>query len=537
METGLLTILTILVAVLATLLILRHIREHREAQALSQMANSDAAQLLHMAGGRDYTEVSARLFDLLRDVCGCNKIIYLVRRNAYLEVNQSHGVTLPEEWNFSLPCTADLIALLTQSSTPGDVDDLSAVLPEGTGSQLRSLGAELYLPLIARGRLHGIYFLAGNGLIRSTRFRLVLASIAQNVSSAGHIRLIEAERSRLRRLVREMESGDRQPVARRSETGLLKLVRHRNSETLVERIIDEVGRDIGLDRYVFLYRQNGDGNPVKMLKRKSGGMDISPEKESLDRLMSRLAPDKLEEVASLPTAEPDGSPLISSLKQAGLKYAAEFPLSAAQSGLLVFDSDRYPDEVVSLLRGHGRAAAELMANAESFAEVEALSYTDGLTGLANQRYFKKRLDEEIGRAGRYGRSLGLIIFDLDELKSVNDSYGHQAGDSIIEQMGTTLKNTTRAIDVVARYGGDEFCIIMPESDEAICTRFMERLQRKVASTKFQLTQLGKEIHCTISLGGAVFPDHGDTPEKLIYAADMALLRAKEGGRDQYRLSS
>jgi len=189
------------------------------------------------------------------------------------------------------------------------------------------------------------------------------------------------------------------------------------------------------------------------------------------------------------------------------------------------------------LARHRVSAADLMVNAESFEEVESLSYTDNLTGLANQRYFVRRLDEEIDRARRYSRSLGLIIFDIDELKGINDRYGHQAGDQVLRQMGVTLGNSIRSIDVVARYGGDEFCIIMPESDRATCARFMQRLQKKIESSRFRLNQIEREVTCTVSLGGAIFPDNAENAEQLIYTADMALLKAKESGRNQSFVSS
>lgn len=321
----------------------------------------------------------------------------------------------------------------------------------------------------------------------------------------------------------------------RASGNLFKLIRHRNSETLVGKLINEVRKDLDLEQYAYFYPPKDAAGPVLVHWGSAGNPTITPEPEILHKFLTRLEPDTIGEVAVIGQAHLSLAPLAESLQQAGLKYVTSFPLANGRSGLLAWNSTQSPQQVLIKLRQHRLPAAELMANAESFEEVESLSYTDGLTGLANQRYFIKRLKEEIDRARRYDRSMALIIFDLDELKSINDRFGHQAGDRVITQMGAVLKQSIRAIDVVARYGGDEFCIIMPESGRATCLRFMRRLQLQIASCEIELDRQQGVITCTVSQGGAVFPDNAADADQLIYAADMALLKAKEAGRDQFFL--
>ena len=171
-------------------------------------------------------------------------------------------------------------------------------------------------------------------------------------------------------------------------------------------------------------------------------------------------------------------------------------------------------------------------NLKQFKKIEELSYTDSLTSLYNYRYFHKRLIEETLRAKRFNRTLGLVMFDIDGFKTYNDSYGHQAGDRVLRQLGGLLLTTTRSIDIASRYGGEEFCIIMPEADSNECLKFMERLRRVIAHHPFKDEFLAFDHHITISVGGAIFPSDAKTVDKLIYCADMALLRAKNAGKNK-----
>jgi diguanylate cyclase (GGDEF)-like protein len=164
--------------------------------------------------------------------------------------------------------------------------------------------------------------------------------------------------------------------------------------------------------------------------------------------------------------------------------------------------------------------------------IEELSYTDSMTGLYNYRYFYKRLTEEVFRAKRFSRKLALVIFDIDDFKVYNDTYGHQAGDFVLKQLGELLSLTVRSIDVVSRYGGEEFCVIMPESDRDECFKFMERLRKAIMNYSFKDENLKHEHNITVSLGGAIYPHDAHTVDRTIYCADMALLKAKSLGRNK-----
>jgi diguanylate cyclase (GGDEF)-like protein len=187
---------------------------------------------------------------------------------------------------------------------------------------------------------------------------------------------------------------------------------------------------------------------------------------------------------------------------------------------------------LSLLANITNIAGLAMDNIERYCLVEKLSYTDSMTELYNYRYFYKRLSEEIYRAKRFNRDLALVIFDIDNFKAINDSFGHQAGDEILKSMSNLVLSSVRAIDVVSRYGGEEFCIIMPDTGNASCQIFIERLRTMIAEYKFEGEKFAKPYEITVSCGGAIYPIDAQTTDRLIYCADMALLKAKSGGRNR-----
>ncbi len=165
------------------------------------------------------------------------------------------------------------------------------------------------------------------------------------------------------------------------------------------------------------------------------------------------------------------------------------------------------------------------------ARLEMLAHTDPLTHLLNRRGLHVRLASELDRVRRYNAPLGLLLIDLDHFKSVNDTYGHLAGDDVLTEMGKLLQNGTRSVDIVGRYGGEEFVVVLPETGVEGVMVFAQRIRDKIAAHKFSFGQ-GITSHLTASVGVANFPSAGNhSPEELLHAADMALYKAKESGRN------
>jgi len=158
--------------------------------------------------------------------------------------------------------------------------------------------------------------------------------------------------------------------------------------------------------------------------------------------------------------------------------------------------------------------------------------TDPLTGLANRRYLETRLREEAGRARRHGSPFTLTMIDLDSFKAYNDREGHPAGDVLLATVAHVIRNASRDTDLVARYGGDEFAVVSPETSPEEVLPFVERIREAVAAHHFDLPGLPVAGGVSLSAGVAGFPRDADDPESLVRAADAALYRAKAAGRNQ-----
>ena len=199
------------------------------------------------------------------------------------------------------------------------------------------------------------------------------------------------------------------------------------------------------------------------------------------------------------------------------------------------DGEEFDDRDLSTLRTFTSQATVAVDNVLLHEEARRLSVTDGLTGLWNFRYFQLTVAKEIERASRFDRPLALLMLDLDHFKQVNDQYGHQRGDSVLIELAERLRGLVRDVDTLARYGGEELVVVLPETDEPGAVRAAERICEAVRATAFGLP--GElPVPVTVSIGVAVFPDHGATPVDLLRAADDALYAAKREGRDAWRLA-
>ena len=172
-------------------------------------------------------------------------------------------------------------------------------------------------------------------------------------------------------------------------------------------------------------------------------------------------------------------------------------------------------------------------NGNLYKEIESLAIHDGLTKLYNSRYFYKMLAMEMKKVLRYGGNLLLTIIDLDDFKMVNDKYGHITGDKYLRELSRNMKKKLRSVDLLARYGGDEFVILTHNIEKKDQTVFCEKILHCVSDFKCKLDS-GESIAISCSIGGITFPYKKIKTEKeLVKQADQALYKAKKAGKNQF----
>jgi diguanylate cyclase (GGDEF)-like protein len=189
--------------------------------------------------------------------------------------------------------------------------------------------------------------------------------------------------------------------------------------------------------------------------------------------------------------------------------------------------DSFRDYDPQALEAVADICASSIQNAHYVERIRQLSYLDGLTGIFNRRFFEMRISEEMERARRCGTGLALVMSDIDQFKKLNDEFGHLLGDEVLRQVSSVFHQQLRKIDVVCRYGGEEFAILLTNTNAQHAIGVAEKLRRLIQAWQFP----GVPRTVTISAGVAAFPEHGTTRDELVHAADMGLYAAKQAGRN------
>jgi diguanylate cyclase (GGDEF)-like protein len=196
--------------------------------------------------------------------------------------------------------------------------------------------------------------------------------------------------------------------------------------------------------------------------------------------------------------------------------------------------DQFDDADLHTLRTFAGQAGVAVHNVRTHEEAQRLSLTDPLTGLWNYRYLRESLRREVERASRFGRMLAVLVLDIDHFKEVNDTYGHAAGDAVLGEFARRIRIGLREVDVAFRQGGEEFVVLLPETDAYGGAIVAERLVHAVRDRPVPIDD--RQVPITVSVGVAVYPEHGAGAEQVLAAADDALYVAKRAGRDTFRLA-
>lgn len=191
----------------------------------------------------------------------------------------------------------------------------------------------------------------------------------------------------------------------------------------------------------------------------------------------------------------------------------------------------YDERHLKLLNAIAEQSSVAVQNARLYERAKELADNDALTGLAHQRSLQERLAYELKRARRSNAHVALLMMDIDKFKAFNDTYGHPVGDSVLKEVAAVLRRVARETDVIGRYGGDEFCAILPDTDRDSAGKFAERLYAEITRKPFEIDER-QSIPIRLSIGIAVYPEDCEGREDLVGVADAALYAAKRGEAEQ-----
>ena len=201
---------------------------------------------------------------------------------------------------------------------------------------------------------------------------------------------------------------------------------------------------------------------------------------------------------------------------------------------ILFDSSQtVRSGQLDIVRTLANSLGLMLVSQRLLEKVQQQTIRDELTGVYNRRYLDRKIRDEVRRAKRYRRPMAVLMLDLDKFKHVNDTLGHAQGDETLRELAKVLRGQTRDVDIVCRYGGDEFTMLLPETDALAAQRKAERLREKVAEFDFRnLTDAGRPLRFTMSVGGAELADDVADEAELLKRADDALYRSKRDGRNR-----
>ncbi|MFN3348982.1 PleD family two-component system response regulator [Pseudorhodoplanes sp.] len=311
-----------------------------------------------------------------------------------------------------------------------------------------------------------------------------------------------------------IESAEREAILEQGEGGRILIVDDRPAsyERLSARLASDHLVEIESDPSSALFR-SAEGNYELLI--------VSLSLENFDglRLCSQLR--SLERTRNLPIlalCEPDDTARL----MRGLEIGVNDYL------LRPIDGNELQARVRTQIR-RKRYTERLRDNVQM--SIEA-AITDALTGLHNRRYMESHLGKLVETAVLRGKHLAVLVMDIDYFKSINDTYGHDCGDDVLREFAIRVRKSIRGIDLACRIGGEEFVVVMPDTDMAVAATVAERLRRKIASEPFPIEQGRRAIDVTISIGIAAMETAQDTAAKLLKRADQALYRAKRDGRNR-----
>jgi diguanylate cyclase (GGDEF)-like protein len=293
--------------------------------------------------------------------------------------------------------------------------------------------------------------------------------------------------------------------------------------------------------YLFTETKGLEGSSLEAVAVRKAGEDGSKNEEEWGRLLN-VEPD-LPVGSETKAAKRAAAGLGIIKKKERGQFIVAVPLICGERILGVIEGIRegagaraFKKADVALLDSLSLPIASALANAVRIAEAERLSQTDDLTKLHNARYLRQFLLNEIRRARRYGSSVAALFLDLDDFKRVNDEHGHLVGSHVLMEMAAVILSSIRDTDAVARYGGDEFVIVLPDTGTELAGQVAERIRHRI--TRHHFTGGRRlQLSLTASFGVAAFPKHASSPQQLIACADTAMYEAKAANKNCVRFAS